>query len=184
VWRSADNLRILISVIVTMGISLILVAQAVSTAQYVSLMTDPGRLSTIYSTDVSKDAAFLNANGGGVNAVVTAGWGPGTPLFSLACPADRAKYRDDAWEQLVGLTPSTAPATLRHYFGDRRILLVSLSNAPRINPSDGLDASLWTLVLAYVSAFPGRHPQVVLTTSAYDITYFGPGPFERGHSDC
>ncbi len=184
VWRSGTHFRIVISVIAGLGISLILAAQAVSTVQYVSLMQNPGGLSTVFSTDVYRDAAFLNANVKDVDSIVSAGWGPGTPLFSMACPADRRKYRDDLWPHLVGLTPTTAPAAVRYFFGDKRILLVSVNNTPQSNLPSDLYADTGMLAAAYVSAFPGRHPEQVLKTSAYDITYFGPQPFEAGHSDC
>ncbi len=69
--------------------TLVLVAQAVWTVQFLTLMQNPGRFDTLFSTAVYHDAAFLNANDGGVNEVISAGWVPGTPLFSLACSKDR-----------------------------------------------------------------------------------------------
>jgi hypothetical protein len=184
VWRSGPSFRTAISVIAAPGLSLIVAAQAVSTARFVSLMQNPGRLSFVFSTDIYKDAAFLHANGKVMDEVVSAGWGSGTPLFALACPADRQKYRDDVWSNLVGLTPATATSALRTYFGDKRILLVSVHDAPHSGLPSSLYADTGMLEAAYVSAFPGRHPQQVLTTAAYDITYFGPDRFQAGQSDC
>jgi hypothetical protein len=183
VLRSGTTFRVGVSVIASAGLAIMLAAQAVSMTQYVSLMQNPSRLKSLFSTAVYHDAAFLNANIGGADEVVSAGWGPGTPLFSLACSDDRPKYRDDLWRHLVGLTPTTAPAVVRRLFGDHRILLVSVNNAALSVPRD-LRSKTRLLRAAYISAYPGRRPQVLLTTSAYDITYFGPQPFEPGHDGC
>ena len=154
-------------------------------------MQNPSRFSTLFSTAVYRDAAFLNANDGGVDEVITAGWGPGTPLFSLACPKDRPKYRDDLWNGgppagngLVKTTLANARNVVRTTFGNRPTFLVSVNDAQ----ASGLPASLYAntnlLKAAYASVFPGRHPTEVLATSAYDITYFGPGSFHAGNADC
>ena len=184
VLRSGPVFRIGISAIAVTGISLILAAQAVSTAQYVSLMQNPSQLRPVFSTAVYRDAAFLNANGGGTDEIVSAGWGPGTPLFSLACPVDRPKYWDSLWPRLARLTPTTAPRVVRKVFGDRQILLVSVHDASQSGLPKNLYANTGLLVATYASAFPGRRPERVLTTSAYDITYFGPQPFQAGHDGC
>ena len=106
------------------------------------------------------------------------------PLYSLACSSDRGKYRDDLWGPLVRATPATAPAVVRGLFGDRRILLVSVHDPGHAGLPGSLYANTAMLVTAYAAAFPGRHPHEVLSTSAYDITYFGPGPFRAGHGTC
>ena len=170
--------------IAALGVSVMLATQAVATSQYMALLGDPGRLRPVLSTGVYRDSAYLNANAGGADEVVSAGWGPDLPLFSLACPNDRQKYRDDLWVRLVGLTPTDAPAVVRDLFGDRRVLLVSVHDVARSGLPPNLYANTRLLETAYRSAFPGRHPTQVLTTSAYDITYFGPSSFRAGRADC
>ena len=73
---------------------------------------------------------------------------------------------------------------MRKLFGDRRILLVSVDNPDDSDLPTDLRSDTGLLVTAYVSAFPDRHPQRILTTRAYDVTYFGPQPFQGGRSDC
>jgi hypothetical protein len=182
VIRSGISFRRLISAVTATGLCLILAAQVVSTTHYVWLMQNPNQLLQRFSTDVYKDAAFLNANVGDVDEVVSAGWGPGTPLFSLACPADRQKYNDDLyWSELTKLTPSTATGAVRQLFGNRRIFLVYNVDQP---PSY-LNANSFGLSIAYHVAFPDRRfPEVVLHTQAYDILYFGPHPFHVRHGTC
>ena len=181
VIRSGAVFRRAISVIAAVGLIAILVAQAVSTAQYVSLMQHPSQFRATFGPAVYRDAAFLNTNVGGADEVVSAGWGPGAPLFSLARPADRHKYRDDLWPILVRANPTTAPNLVRALFGDKRILLVSVNDPTQAGVPSSLYASTGLLMAAYATAFPGRHPQQLLTTSAYDVTYFGPQPFRNAH---
>jgi hypothetical protein len=162
-----------------------LASQAVSTTKYVSLMQHPGQLAHRFSPDVYRDAAFINANIRGVDEVVSAGWGPGIPLFSLACPADRQKYRDDLYPHLVELTPSMAPGVVRQLFGNRRILVVYNSNWLETVFTPTIQADMGRVVTAYARAFPSRrHPELVLATRAYNIVYFGPQPFRAGHGTC
>ena len=185
VIRSGSSFRTLISMITVVGLSLMLVAQAASTTQYVSLMQNPSRLAHRFSPDVYRDAAFINANIRNVDEVVSAGWGPGAPLFSLACPADRQKYRDDLYSHLVELTPSMAPGVVRQLFGNQRILLVYNSNALETVVSPTIEADMGRLVIAYAQAFPSRrHPELVLKTGAYNVIYLGPQPFRAGHGTC
>jgi len=191
VVRSAPAFRSASFAIVGVGLSVVLVAQAVSTAQYLSLMQQPSRLSVLFSTAVYRDAAFLNANVGGVDQVVSAGWGPGTPLFSLACPRDRPKYRDDLWSGgppdgngLVQTTFANARTEIETDFGDRPTFLVSVNDVKGSGLPTKLYANMKLLKAAYAVVYPGRHPTQVLTTSAYDITYFGPGSFHAGSGDC
>jgi hypothetical protein len=148
------------------------------------LLDHPTQVRPLFSTEVYRDAAFLNANAGGADEIVSSAWGPGTPLFSLACPAARSKYRDDLWQELAILTPTTAPSSLRSLFGDRRVLLVSVHDVAHAGLPSQLYANTQQLLSAYTSAFPGRHPETLLTTGAYDITYLGPGSFERGERNC
>ncbi|MGD0882780.1 MAG: glycosyltransferase family 39 protein [Acidimicrobiales bacterium] len=184
VWRSGSEFRTASSVIAATGLCVILAGQAVATSQYVALMQNPGRFRAVLSTAVYHDSAYLNSNAEGADEIVSAGWGPGIPLFSLACSVDRPKYRDDLWIRLVRATPTTAPDMVRDLFGDKRILLVSVHDAASADLTSDLYADTRLLEAAYASAFPGRHPQQVLTTSAYDITYFGPQRFQGGRSDC
>jgi len=184
VWRSGTSFRIAIVATAIGGLGLIMSAQAVSTAQYVSLMRNPSQFQSFFSPALYRDAAFLNQNAGGADEVVSGGWGPGAPLFALSCAADRPKYRDDLWQRLAHVTTATAPATMRKLFGDRRILLVSVDNPDDSDLPTDLRSDTGLLVTAYVSAFPDRHPQRILTTRAYDVTYFGPQPFQGGRSDC
>lgn len=184
VVRSGPSFRATSMVIAVVGLGVILAAQAVSTSQFISLMRNPDRFSTGFSTMVYRDASFLDANVGGVDEVVSAGWGPGTPLFSLACPRDRPKYRDDLWTSLAQLNAATAPSEVKRTFGDRRILLVSVHGVQNLGLPHDLYANETLLASAYATAFPGRHPVRVLTTSAYDITYLGPGLFRPGERDC
>ena len=184
VVRSGPVFRTVSFVIAASGLSLVLVAQGFSTVQYVSLMQNPGRLNATFSTAVYRDSAFLNANAGGVDEIVSAGWGPGTPLFSLACPKDRPKYRDDLWGRLAKVTSANAREEVRVAFGDRPIFLVSEDGVQNTGLPHRLYANAALLKAAYASVFPGRHPTQVLSTNVYDITYFGPGVFHPGTDNC
>jgi hypothetical protein len=184
VSNSGPTFQISSSVIAVLGVSVILATQVVATTQYMALLGDPGRLRPVLSTAVYQDSTYLNANAGGADDVVTAGWGPDLPLFSLACPNDRQKYRDDLWVRFVGLTPASAPTAVRDLFGSRRVLLVSVHDVTHAGLPPNLYANTRLLETAYRAAFPHRHPTRVLTTSAYDITYFGPSSFRTGHADC
>ena len=191
VVRSGPAFRTASFAIVAAGLGVVLVAQAVSTAQYLSLMQQPGRLTALFSTGVYRDAAFLNANAGGVDQIVSAGWGPGTPLFSLACPKDRPKYRDDLWNGgppdgngLVQTTFANARAEIEADFGDRPTFLVSVNDVQDAGLPAKLYSNLKLLKAAYAVVYPGRQATQVLTTSAYDITYFGPASFHPGRGDC
>jgi hypothetical protein len=184
VARSGPVFRAVGTGIAVAGLTVVLFGQAFATTQYASLMRNPSRFSRLARTDVYRDAAFLNANAGGVDEVVTAGWGPGTPLFSLACSRDRPKYRDDLWGGLAQMTTRNASTEVQKAFGDRRILLVSVHDVEATGLTHNLEANTALLIEAYASLFPGRHPTEVLATNAYDITYFGPGSFQPGHRDC
>ena len=184
VSNSGATFQMSSTVIAALGVGVIMATQVVATTQYMALLGDPGRFRPVVSTAVYQDATYLNANAGGADEVVSAGWGPGLPLFSLACPNDRHKYRDDLWAGFVGLTPATAPTAVRELFGGRRVLLVSVHDVTQAGLPPNLYANTRLLETAYRSVFPSRHPTRVLTTGAYDITYFGPSPFRPGHADC
>ena len=184
VVRSGPALRTVSVVIAAAGLIVVLAAQAVSTAQYLSLMQNPSRLQGVFSTAVYRDAAFLNANAGRVDEVVSAGWGPGTPLFSLACPSDRAKYRDDLWKRLTKITLANVRTEVQMVFGNRSIFLVSVNGVEDFILPASLRANTRLLKAAYVAVYPGRRPTQILSTSAYEITYFGPEPFSPGHGRC
>jgi hypothetical protein len=178
VVRSGPMFRTVSIVIAVVGLSVVLVGQGVSTGQYLSLMQNPNRFFTVFSTAVYRDAAFLNANAGQVDRVVSAGWGPGTPLFALACPRDRPKYRDDLWSGgppdgngMVATTPANARSEVRATFGNRPTFLVSVNDVQDGGFPRSLYANTALLEAAYASVYPGRHPTQVLSTDAYDITY-------------
>jgi hypothetical protein len=184
VLRAGASLRVPIVVVAGMALLGTLAVQAVSTTQYISLMQNPARLPSVFSTDVYRNAAFLAANAARVDEVVSGGWGQRTPLFSLACPADRSKHRDDLWPRLVDLTPQSAPSVVRAAFGNSRILFVSVSNPSRSGLPQTLRSDPSLIARAYSQAFPGRHSHLVLSTNAYDVTYFGPSTFRQGHGGC
>jgi 4-amino-4-deoxy-L-arabinose transferase-like glycosyltransferase len=148
--------------------------EAFSLSQLMPLMADPARLSPLKSTDVYKDAAFLNAHAQGVDEIITAGWGPGMPLFALTPPRFRAKFNDVLWTSWVERSPQDLARVLASQLGNRRVYVVSLPESPPSLPPS-LAANRTTLMAAYQLAYPDRHPQTVLISSAYDITYFGPG---------
>jgi MYXO-CTERM domain-containing protein len=184
VVRSGPVFRTASVVIAVAGLTLVLVAQVFSTTQYLSLMENPNRLQTLFSTAVYRDASFLNANVGSVDEVISAGWGPGTPLFSLACPRDRPKYRDDLWSRLVKANFSNVRTDVETIFGNRPVFLVSVHDVQRVGLPSNLYSNTRLLKAAYALVYPGRHPTQVLSTSAYDITYFGPAAFHLGSGDC
>ena len=191
VVRSGPVFRTEIILIAVAGLSVVLVGQGVSTEQYLSLMQNPSRFVAVFSTAVYRDAAFLNANAGRVDEVVSAGWGPGTPLFSLACPRDRPKYRDDQWNGgppdgngMAATTFANVRTEVQTVFGNRPTFLVSVHNVQDLGFPDNIYANTALLKAAYALVFPGRHPTQVLSTSAYDITYFGPGSFHAGRGGC
>jgi 4-amino-4-deoxy-L-arabinose transferase-like glycosyltransferase len=185
VVRSGITLKKSIVAVATIGLLGTLVVQGVATAQFVSVMRNPSQVRAVFSTDVYRDAAFLNANSAGVNEIVTSGWGPGTPIFALACPDERLKYFDDLWPHvLVGVTAKSAPGVVQELFGNERILLVSVSDPARVGIPTSLTANVALLEQGYAEAFPGRHAQRVLSTDAYNITYFGPGTFHPAHRSC
>ena len=170
---------------VVAGVALVgtFIAQGIATQQYVALMEHPSELRPVLSTDVYRDAAFLRSNAQNVDQIISAGWGPGVPLFSLACPSERRKYQDVLWERLARLTPQNAVHEVRLLFDNERVLLVSISNPARDAIPLSLRSNVTLIDSAYRDAFPGRRPRLVLATSAYDITYLGPGTFNPGHGE-
>ena len=183
ILRAGTTMRVPASVLAGVAVLVALGAQGFSAAQYVSLMQNPSRLRPVLSLAVYSDASFLNANASQVNSIVAGGWGPDMPLFSLACAADRSEYRDDLWPSLVGLTPTSPPSTVRSNSGDKPLFLVSVSDPSRSGLPSNLRSNPTLIAKDYSEAFPGRHPQVVLTTSAYNITYLGPGGFRQRHAE-
>ncbi len=182
--RAGDGYRTVVSAVAAVWLGLLVASQAYSTAQYVSLMRSPNRFRTLFSTAVYQDAAWLNANSAGVEKAITADWGPGTPLFALACPAERHKYRDDAWSHFAKMTPDTAEADVRKYIGDGGAFVISVHDVAKTGLPPGLRTNFGLLIEAYEGAYPGQRPQRMLTTPAYDITYFGPHPPRLGSRAC
>jgi len=180
--RSAPDWRRIAVVVGSVALGTLLAAQAVATSQYVTLMLHANRLRAVFSVDVYRDARFLNEHIADVDAVVSAGWGPGTPLFSLACPGDRHKYRDDAWPRLVATNAGDAPSVVRAVFGNRRILLVSV-HSPNDLPA-ALEANVASLEQWYERVYPANRVATALTTPAYDVTYFGPGRLGPATAPC
>lgn len=106
------------------------------------------------------------------------------PLFSLACPRDRPKYRDDLWSRLADVNYANARSEVETIFGNHRIFLVSINDVQAAPIPASLTSNMVLLKAAYDVVYPGRHPITVLSTSAYDITYFGPGSFHPGRGGC
>jgi hypothetical protein len=173
-----------LTVVAAVGLLGILAAQGVSTGQFVALMQNPARFKPTFSTDVYRDVAFLNANASAVNVITTGGWGPGTPIFSLACPADRPKYNDALWIYLHPLTAGNAAGMVRTAFGNQRVLMVSVNDPSRAGIGPSLRDNQALIEQGYAQAYPGRHAQRVLTSQAYDITYYGPGTFDPRRGGC
>jgi len=174
--------------ITTIALSIALVgtlaAQGVATKYFVSLMQNVNGVRPVFSTDVYRDTSFLNSNAQTVDQIVSAGWGPGTPLFSLSCPKDRHKYRDDQYRHLASLTRQNAPRVLRLLWGNQKVFLVSVSHPTRAGLPSYLRSNLTLIENAYRDVFPGRQPKLVLATGAYNITYLGPGTFVPAHDHC
>ena len=160
VIRSGTSFRAPSAIIAAAGLGLTLAVQGFSTTQFASLMQNPDRLVNHWSTGVYQDAAFINANIGHVDEVVSAGWGPGAPLFSLACPADRPKYRDDLYTTLTNLPQKKSTVgVIRHLFGNQRIFLVFNPNPAETQSSANIEANEWFVYEAYIGAFPNTPPR-------------------------
>jgi hypothetical protein len=173
-----------LTLVAEVGLLGTLAVQGVSTGQFVSLMQNPARFKPTFSTDVYRDVAFLNSNASAVNVITTGGWGPGTPIFSLACPADRSKYTDTLWIPLHTITPENAATLVHSAFGNQRVLMVSVNDPSRAGIGPSLRDNQALIEQGYAQAYPGRHAQRVLTSQAYDITYYGPGTFEPRQGGC
>lgn len=148
--------------------------QAVSTVALYSLMQQPDALRPVFRTDAYQLAGFIDANASQIDEVITANWGMGMQLFSLACPDWRGKVYDGLWWQLDGATPQDQASILRAQLGNKRVLVIeinqqSLDNMP---PTLRIDAAVFQHT--YATLYPQRHPVTVLTTRTYNVMYYGP----------
>jgi hypothetical protein len=148
--------------------------QAVSTVELYSLMRQPDAIRPVVGADMFQIAGFIDANAPQVDEVVTANWGMGLQLFSLACPNWRGKVHDGLWWSVAGATPQTQSSILRTEMGDQRVLVIDINQQSQYDllPRFRIDAT--TFQRAYAAMYPQRRPVTVLATRAYNVTYYGP----------